>query len=44
MNADYEMKFRFACKQDSAMLDKLLSEFIYAVKRAHAPKALMQST
>ncbi len=36
MPSDYEIKFRFACKHDSAALDQLLSEFIERVERAHA--------
>lgn len=36
MNTDYEIKFKFACKQESETLDKLLDRFIESVERANS--------
>jgi uncharacterized protein YggL (DUF469 family) len=36
MNNDYEIKFKFACQQDSKTLDQLMDQFIATVERTHS--------
>jgi uncharacterized protein YggL (DUF469 family) len=36
MNDDFEIKFRFACKQDPKAIDKLVDQFVTAVERTNS--------